>query len=130
MVRSPVHLEDRRLTLALDWDTYKRLCDTPDVLSRWMLEQTMELLDGALRAELDATIGCPPIAKPEDHKGGSATDMFQLSLLREQALAVHERVAAAVAAGQRTSGTGGRGLGGFEEAWREYVDHITATDVL
>ena len=95
-----------------------------------MLEQTMELLDGELRTELESALGCLPIAKPEDHKGDSATDMMQLTLGRRQVLAVHARVASAVAAGQRTSGTGERGLGGFEEAWREYVDHLTAADVL
>ena len=114
----------------MDWDAYKRLCDTPAVLSRWMLEQTMELLDTALRAELQAAMSCPPIAKPEDHKGGPATDMFQLTLERPQVLAVHARVAAAVVAGERTTGTGARGLGGFEEAWREYLDHLAVADVL
>ena len=90
----------------------------------------MELLDGALRAELEAALRSSPITKPEDHKGGTATDMFQLTLASRQVSAVHERVAAAVAAGDRTSGTGKRGLGGFEEAWREYLDHLTAADVL
>ena len=113
----------------MDWDTYKRLCDTPDVLSRWMLEQTMELLEGALRSELEAAMRRSPIAKPEDHKGGYATDMFKLTLSSAQVQAVLERVTAAVHAGHRTSGTARRGLGGFEEAWREYVDHLAAVDV-
>ena len=113
----------------MDWDTYKRLCDTPDVLSRWMLEQTMELLEGPLRSELEAVMRRAPIAKPEDHRGGSATDMFQLTLGSAQVVAVHEVVTTAVASGERTSGTIGRGLGGFEEAWREYVDHLAAADV-
>lgn len=118
------------MTLALDWDAYKRLCDTPDVISRWMLEQTAELLEGALRAELEATLSGPSLPKPDDHKGNAATDMFQLRLARQQVVAVHERVARAVVAGESTSGTRARGLGGFEEAWREYVDHLNTAHVL
>jgi len=118
------------MTLALDWDAYKRLCDTPDVISRWMLEQTAEILEGALRAELDAALNGLPLSKPDDHKGGAATDMFQLELTRQQVLAVHERVAQAVAAGHTTRGTRDRGLGGFEEAWREYADYLNTVHVL
>ncbi len=118
------------MTLALDWDAYKRLCDTPDVLSRWMLEQTAELLQGGLRTELETALGDGPLPKPADHKGGAATDMFQLRLELHQVAAVHRRVAAAAAAGHTTSGTRRRGLGGFEEAWREYVDYLIAADVL
>jgi hypothetical protein len=117
------------MTLALDWDAYKRLCDTPDVISRWMLEQTAELLNGALRVELENALKLSPLLKPCDHKGGAATDMFQLSLTTEQVQAVHERIVSAVAGGATTSGTRARGLGGFEEAWREYVDHLNAASV-
>ena len=118
------------MTLALDWVAYKRMCDTPDVISRWMLEQTAELLEGALRTALEHSLKGTPVPKPDDHKGDAATDMFQLTLTPEHVLAIHERVAAAVAAGETTSATRSRGLGGFEEAWREYVDHLNAADVL
>lgn len=114
----------------MDWDTYKRLCDTPDVISRWMLEQTAELLDGELRGLLSSALLGEPLEKPGDHKGGGATDMFRLQLAVREVRAIHERVAAAVAAGECTSGTASRGLGGFEEAWREYVDHLNTADVL
>ncbi len=118
------------MTLALDWDAYKRLCDTPNVLSRWMLEQTAELVHGHLRAELKAALDLAPLSKPQDHKGGPATDMFQLDLARRDVLAVHEQIANAVANGETSSATGARGLGGFEEAWREYADYLNTTDVL
>ncbi len=118
------------MTLALDWVAYKRLCDTPDVLSRWMLEQTVELLDGALHNALQEALTGAPLPKPDDHKGGAATDMFQLTLTREQVLAIHAQISVAVVAGETTSATRGRGLGGFEEAWREYIEHLNAVDVL
>lgn len=114
----------------MDWVAYKRLCDTPDVISRWMLEQTAELVEVTLRNALENVLEGAPIPKPDDHKGDAATDMFQLDLAPEQVLAVYERVAAAVSRGKTTSGTRTRGLGGFEEAWREYVDHLNSADVL
>ena len=117
------------MTLALDWDAYKRLCDTPAVISRWMLEQTAELLEESLCAALESAMRHAPLAKPADHKGDAGTDMFQLGLEREQVLAVHARVAAAVQAGETTSGTRSRGLGGFEEAWREYAESLRQTGV-
>lgn len=113
----------------MDWDAYKRRCDTPDVISRWMLEQTAELLEGALRVEVEAALTGLPLPKPDDHKGGAATDMFQLELKPQQVLAVHARVVRAVTTGEVTSGTRNRGLGGFEEAWREYVDYLKAAHV-
>ncbi len=118
------------MTLALDWDAYKHVCDTPDVLSRWMLEQTAELLTAPLRSELENALQSAPLPKPDDHTGGAATDMLQLNLAPEQAREVHACVAAAVAAGATTSGTRTRGLGGFEEAWREYLEHLNAASVL
>ena len=29
----------------MDWRTYKKLADQPEVFSRWMLEQTLELIE-------------------------------------------------------------------------------------
>lgn len=65
-----------------------------------------------------------PLAKPQGHKGGAATDMFVLHLDAAAASAIAKRVEAAAAEGLETSGTRGRGLGGFPEAWREYREFI------
>lgn len=112
----------------MDWSSYKEACDRPRVVSRWLLEQTCELLDGddaelgeALRAELG---GGHPLPKPDDHRGGPATDMFQLALEPERARRIRDRVAAATAAGRVTTQTAGRGLGGFLEAWSEYLRDV------
>jgi len=113
----------------LDWDAYKQLCDTPNVFPRWMLEQTCELLAGELREQLTRNLADAPLDKPSDHRGGAATDMFVLRLPLCHAIAVRDRVRAAVAAGESTSATAGRGLGGFEEAWQEYVQHVGETGV-
>ena len=114
----------------MDWDTYKQLCDTPDVMSRWMLEQTIELLEGDGRQLLLAALAGEPLPKPQDHRGGAATDMLRLELDQANVRLIHEQVARAVLTGRTTSGTRDRGLGGFEEAWREHVQHLEQTDVL
>ena len=109
----------------MDWDRYKALCDTPDVCSRWLLEQTLELLDDpalAQRVRDDMSNGALP--KPEDHEGGEETDMFQMSLGLAEVRALRERVEQAGARGETTSATRGRGLGGFVETWREYEQYL------
>ena len=114
----------------MDWEAYKRHCDAPDVFSRWMLEETSELLSGEAHSLLKRSLEGIALAKPTDHKGGSQTDMFTLELSHAEAVEVYERVASAVAAGETTSRTAGRGLGGFEEAWREYVHFLETARVL
>lgn len=115
--------------MRVNWTDYKALCDSPEVLSRWMLTQTLELLtleegcDEVFRA-LSAALQAPPLPKPADHRGGPATDMFRLALSREDAEAVAALVARAAAAGRTTSATAGRGLGGFTEAWQELVQQL------
>ena len=87
-----------------------------------MLQQTVELLAGRpdLVAPLRDALAGAPLAKPPGHKGGAATDMLLLRLDAAAAWAIAEQVERAVAQGSETSGTRGRGLGGFREAWREY----------
>ena len=105
----------------MDWERYKALCDSPDVCSRWLLEQTLELVgEPALAKRLRDHLQAGPLPKPDDHEGGSETDMFQMSLILSEVQALHQRVAQAAAAGSTTSGTRDRGLGGFVETWRDY----------
>ncbi len=112
----------------MDWQRYKARCDSPDIWSRWMLVQTIELLrkDAALAAPLRCALAGVPLAKPPGHKGGAATDMFQLRLSLAQADAVVAVVRRAVERGRETEGTRGRGLGGFLEAWLEYRRFLLA----
>ena len=108
-----------------------------------MLEQTCALLreagDLAAAALLDAALAQAPLSKPVGHRGPAATDVFRLALTRTQVARVCEVVEAAVADRARvpTTGlvnaavadsergptTGTRGLGGFREAWQEYLRH-------
>lgn len=110
----------------MDWAAYKELCQRPDCWSRWMLEQSLELLSGApalarpLRLALDGT----PLAKPPGHRGGAETDMLRLELDGATVQAIVAVVEQAVAQGKRTSGTQDRGLGGFVEAWRECGEFV------
>ena len=112
----------------MDWERYKARCDSPEVWSRWMLGQTLELLSGdaELSAPLHRALAGEAIAKPPGHRGGGATDMFELRLDQAQADAVVARVRRAVERGAETEGTRGRGLGGFLEAWMEYRGFIAA----
>lgn len=105
----------------MDWNRYKQLCDLPNVFSRWMLEQTGELLEDDLCRSIDRVLAGTPLEKPDDHRGGTVTDMFVLSLEREEVMRICRSVDAASAAGRRTSATAGRGLGGFREAWTDYL---------
>ena len=104
----------------MDWQRYKALCDRPDVMSRWMLEETACLVPTALRPPLRAAMAQTPLPKPSDHKGGEQTDMFEVAL-HDVADAILAAVEAAVVRGETT--TQGRSLGGFVAAWRELKDH-------
>jgi hypothetical protein len=112
----------------MDWERYKARCDEPGVWSRWMLNQTLELLDdphapdlAPLQQALLQALQTAPLPKPDGHKGDDRTDMFELKLEAAEIARILEHVRRARAAGRSTSGTSGRGLGGFEEAWAEYL---------
>jgi len=112
----------------VDWERYKRLCDQPNVVSRWMLEQTLELVAGhEIAAALRAALAAEPLPRPADHRGGAATSMYVLDLAPAQRATILQLVQAARDAGAATSATAGRGLGGFVEAWREYLDWDSTT---
>lgn len=118
----------------MDWSTYKKQAESPAVWTRWMLEQSLELtaLVGVasqdppttLRLALMNALEGPALAKPDDHRGDTATDLLPLQLdlveVRQMLALVHR----AVIEGIRTSGTMQRGLGGFQAAWTEYFQHL------
>ncbi|HEY6598263.1 MAG TPA: hypothetical protein VIZ30_03085 [Pseudomonadales bacterium] len=110
----------------MDWSAYKSLCDSPHTFSRWMLEQSLELLaDEALLAERVATVlRDTPLERPADHRGGAPTDMFTVALSAMEARAIDAVVTRAVADGRTTMRTRARGLGGFREAWHEYAMYV------
>ena len=112
----------------MDWKHYKARCEAPEVWSRWMLVQTMELVAGHPRlvAELRRAMAAQPLAKPPGHKGGSATDMFELNLTAFQADTILAVVRQAAERGADTAGTRGRGLGGFVAAWLDYRRSVSA----
>ena len=110
----------------MDWERYKQLCDTPTVFTRWMLEQTRELViqRGGDETLLDRALSRVALPKPQDHKGGPATDVFELELALDEVAGIVRVVAAAHAEGAHTSATRQRGLGGFVEAWQEYENYL------
>ena len=111
----------------MDWTRYKALCDQPDYWSRWMLEQCIELFqqlgEASLSHVLQQALQHPPLDTPADHRGHAATQMFHLTLPVAQRDAALSAVQTAISQGLTTSGTAARGLGGFMEAWREYLDY-------
>ncbi len=107
----------------MDWERYKQLCDQPNVFSRWMLHQTIELAGETPVADvLAGALDASPLEKPDDHCGGPATDMFVVELEVGSRRAVLELVVLAREAGAATTATSPRGLGGFVEAWSEYLN--------
>jgi hypothetical protein len=115
----------------MDWREYKRLCDSPHTFSRWMIEQSIELVadEPALMLVLQQALTGQALEKPAGHRGGVATDMFVLRLDLDQAGAVYRRIRTAVHVGQRTTATRQRGLGGFVAAWGEYVSFLERATV-
>jgi len=111
------------------WESYRRVCDRGDVLSRWMLERSRALLLAAGERDLAERIAdlltTAPVAKPPGHRAGAATDFFVLDLDPAAGERILSVVTAAAAAGTRTAE--GRSLAGFSEAWQEYVDWMSGT---
>jgi acetyl-CoA carboxylase biotin carboxyl carrier protein len=117
----------------MNWAEYKARCNAPAAFSRWMLEQTVELVadDEAVALPLRAALAGPILEQPADHRGGADTDMFELRLDRTTVERVVQKVADAAARGATTTGTARRGLGGFTAAWDEYnrfLARAAATD--
>jgi hypothetical protein len=120
----------------MDWNRYKALCDTPQVCSRWLLEQTLELLAGdpdrgaadprhqQAAAQLRRVLAGQPLEKPADHRGGPVSDMFATTLSLADVRVLRAVVDRAITQDRRTRATAGRGLGGFAEAWLEYQRHL------
>jgi hypothetical protein len=108
----------------MDWQEYTALCNRPDIWSRWMIEQSIEVLEQLEQTELQVplrdALGAPPFGKPADHKGGAEVNMYRVSCAIALRKAILDAMVVAKEAGMTTSGTRTRGLGGFEEAWREY----------
>ena len=102
---------------SIDWPRYKALCDRPDVLSRWMLEETSALLAGDLRTALLRIADGTPLPKPPDHKGAEATDMFEVALPTAVVRMIVDTVDEAAERGLRTPRSAK--IGGFATAWRE-----------
>ena len=95
-----------------------------------MLRQTLELLgdDAPAADSLRRALAGTPLSKPVGHKGGDVTDMLELRMNAAEVEAVVDVVCQAAAGREETSGTRGRGLGGFVEAWQEYRQFIAARE--
>jgi hypothetical protein len=108
----------------LDWSTYKKMCDQPDYWSRWMVEQSVELLralsihDVAQRLQNALTQTALPA--PADFKGAQTQHMFHVQLSHRDAVAGLAGIKLACARGLTTDATRQRGLGGFVAVWEEY----------
>ena len=112
----------------MDWQTYKQLGDQPDYWSVWMIDQCCQLLqasdvsealevDQALRADLSR----PFLPQPPDHSGDVRTQMYQVTITKEQGQLLLGVIEHAARQGLFTQGTQSRGLGGFAEACEELI---------
>ena len=82
-----------------------------------MLEETAALLGGDARAALVEIAAGTPLPKPTDHKGGEATDMFEVALPAEVVRSIVAVVVEAARRGHRTPRSAR--IGGFATAWRD-----------
>lgn len=109
----------------MDWERYRACCDRGDVLSRWLLQHSAELLEDAGAGVLAARLRSipervPPVPRPADHRGGQEADFFEVSLDLATACEIRDQVAAQARDPERRLANG-RGLGGMVEAWAELV---------
>lgn len=111
----------------MDWASYRALCDQGDVLSRFLLVATIDVLltadDALLAQQLRRVLDGEPLPKPHDHRANAAADFFVVALEPAAARRILEAVVAAQEAGWQTPA--GRGWGGFVAAWQEYLDWQT-----
>jgi len=115
----------------MDWPRYRRLCDRPDVCSRWMLERTIDLLeDHPAAAALRQVLQTAPLARPADHRGPPDTDMFIAALEPGLVAAVLAVVSRRAAGNELATLLNGRSPAGFEAAWREFAALRQATGPL
>lgn len=105
----------------MEWDEYKKICDHPSVLTRWLIEQTLRVCDVDSARLLKSVLESVPITKPLGHKGGNAIDMFKTSLTREDVAQIASQVERAVKADERTSGPVERDYTHIEKTWLEYL---------
>ncbi|MXW07713.1 MAG: hypothetical protein F4X56_05745 [Gammaproteobacteria bacterium] len=115
----------------MEWDEYRKICDHPSVLTRWLIEQTLRVCDGDSARVLESVLESVPIAKPLGHKGGYAIDMFKTSLKREDVAQIVSQVERAVKTDRRTNGPVERDYTHIEKTWLEYLrwcDEATDSD--
>jgi len=108
------------------WEAYKRQCEQPDVLSRWVIEQTAELLDDDLRGRVLAELDAEPLPRPSGHVGDRRADMFLINDLGDVALSISVAVGQAVRGGRCTSAVTTLGVRRFDAVWRNYAAYVAA----
>ena len=108
----------------MNWACYRRRCEAPQVLSRWLLERTARLVGDPWAQPLRDVAAGTPLPKPCDHKGGAATDMFEARLGPATAAAILSRVY--IAAGLAPNDAPAGPLKGIVIAWQEYCAALPA----
>ena len=105
----------------MEWSAYRQLCDSPNVFSRWALEQSKTQLNTDLRDAIDAVLLKQHLEKPHGHKGDKRTDMFQLQLPPRAVNEIIECLNHAHELKKQTSGSVIRDYTGLIKAWEEYA---------
>lgn len=111
----------------MDWSTYKTICDRPNVLSRWVLQQTAAVCDSEKEDQFGAILESVPLEKPDDHKGGPVLDMFDTHFSLQCVQDISEQVRTACNAGIQTKGDVVRDYNGILRAWQEYERMLEST---
>ncbi len=115
----------------MDWSSYKEICDRPDVLSRWMLRRSAQLLadleppETELGRVLNEAAEGELIPAPVDFRGPPELRMVCAGLDTGTVARVwfhlHELMAQCTAEEVRALR-----LVGIEVAWREYRDSVAS----
>lgn len=92
-----------------------------------MLEQCIELFVALGRMDvsqpLQQALSMPSLSRPPDHRGPAETHMFRLQMSPAQAAVALALIRRAQDSSITTGATVVRGLGGFEQAWQDYIEY-------
>ena len=108
----------------MDWETYKELSHSPSYFTRWALDRTVPHVDNQLRECLEHYADQRPLEKPEDHKGGPETDVFELKLDVNSVIAITVALRSASTQAALAGSAKAKQLTTLGKSWEEYAQWL------
>lgn len=106
----------------MEWSTYKQLSHDPEYFTRVALNRTAAFVNQRIAAILIQFTQTKPLEKPHDHKGGSETDVFKISLKYSDVSMLLAELEAARVRLKLEQGSTQPNLGPLIARWQEYAD--------